>query len=152
MAGRHLDDIVMSNLNGFDDSNGFTAQKTAAEEWQDLDTFIVALGENIDGSGQYFSIQAKMSDYDAQEVALGLDTYSLSNERGASIHGGVLEYRLTSDELVVEFDERTADTLGVARRYQIRLAIDDAAKESLRSGLQRVFRTARLDTRPKSIN
>jgi hypothetical protein len=128
--------------------DGFTAQRVAAEEWPETDTFIVAFGENADGSGQYLAFQTRLAAYDDQDVAQGMDTYCLVNDMGACVYGGVAAYRFTRRALSLQLDERASKMLGVGRRYIVGLHTDADEWEAVRAGLERVFDRARPGTTP----
>src|SRR5262245_1444167 len=99
---------------------------------------VVALSEEHDGTGRALLLQLALA-FDAQDVALGMDTYCLSNEEGAAVYGGVRGCTLTGDVLTLQLTPETAATLAMASPCHLHLRADPSAMRQLREGLRRVL-------------
>jgi hypothetical protein len=113
----------------------FTAHAVAAEELRELYAFVVVLAEDPDGSGPRLELQKALS-FDEQDRMLGLDTYCLCTEAGATCYGGVKAWTIGPDALEIRLDADAAETLGTPG-----FAIDFPPEEfaALRDGLTRVL-------------
>lgn len=114
----------------------FKAKAVAALELPDLDMFAVVLAEEPDGSGSRLEIQKALS-FDEQDRRLGLDTYCLCTEEGATHYGGVTSWILTGDSLEVRLDAKAAKTLGVEDGFVVNFAAESLP--GLRDGLRRIL-------------
>jgi Immunity protein 10 len=116
----------------------FTIRCVAVADDDDLNTFVVGLAEDADGSGWGLVFQIAHS-FDEQDRMLGEDTYCISTTWGATVYGGLTSCVLQDDELVLEFDSEGADTLGISEECHLQLQVDRDAILQLRQGLSRVF-------------
>jgi hypothetical protein len=114
----------------------FKAKAVAPVELPDLNTFAVVLAEEPDGSGARLEIQKSLS-FDEQDRRLGLDTYCLCTEEGATYYGGVTSWTLTQDSLEVRLDAQAAKALGVQGGFVVNFATENLP--ILKEGLQKVL-------------
>jgi hypothetical protein len=102
---------------------------------QDGGVLVVALSEDDKGSGRVLVFQravaAELIDEDDP------DTYSMSDEMGTTVYGGVQAIQLDAGALLVEFDAAAA--LFGLERLRIGLAIGRADVRALEAGLRMVF-------------
>jgi hypothetical protein len=114
----------------------FKAKEVAAVELSDLNTFAVVLAEGPDGNGSRLEIQRALS-FDGQDRQLGLDTYCLCTEDGATHYGGVTSWTLNQSVLEVRLDTKAATALGVEGGFVVDFPPERLP--TLKDGLERVF-------------
>jgi hypothetical protein len=119
----------------------FKAAAVAATELADLNAFVVVFAENADGSGERLEVSRALVE-DEQSRALGLDTYCLSTEAGATCYGGVASWSLSAGTLEILLDATAAETLGVEGGLRIELNVGREAQEAAKAGLTRVLEGA----------
>ncbi|HTN88573.1 MAG TPA: Imm10 family immunity protein, partial [Sorangium sp.] len=98
--------------------------------------FVVILAEYPDGSGARLEIQKPLSS-DEQDRRLGLDTYCLCTEDGATHYGGVTSWALTQSSLEILLDAKAADALGVEGGFVVDFSPE--SRTALKDGLDRVL-------------
>jgi len=118
--------------------SSFVATAGAAEEFEDLETFVVVLAETLGGDGARLEIQRGLT-VDAQDEALGMDTYCLCTQSGATHYGGVQSWRLSDGFLRISLDDAAASKLGVDREVTIELRLSDQAVHAVTTGIERVL-------------
>jgi Immunity protein 10 len=113
----------------------FTARAVAAEELRDINTFVVVLAENHDGSGARLELQKALR-LDERDRKLEMDTYCLCTQEGATFYGGIESWKLMSDLLEINLNTRATEVLGV-----LGFAISFSAKDfaMLENGLAKVL-------------
>jgi hypothetical protein len=116
----------------------FEAFVCAVQEMEDADTFLITLADRADFPTHYIELQRSIGDYDEQDIDLGMDTYCIVTDSGATSYGGVVSCTMTDDSLDLEFSKEAEAKLGV-KGYKIILALSTADKALLRSGLRRLF-------------
>jgi hypothetical protein len=84
---------------------------------------VVVLAENPDGSGARLELQKALS-LDEQDRKLGMDTYCLCTDEGATFYGGIKSWKLMPDLLEINLNMQAAEALGVQG-----FAISFSAKE-----------------------
>jgi hypothetical protein len=114
----------------------FRAKVVAAAELPDLNTFAVVLAEDGDGSGLRLEIQKALS-FDEQDRRLGLDTYCLCTEAGATYYGGVTSWTLTEGSLELRLDEKAAEVLGVEGGFVVNFAPERLP--AIKEGVERIL-------------
>ena len=72
-----------------------------------------------------------------QDSLLGMDTYALSTQDGATVYGGVESAKLTETSLELRLRAEAAAALGLSRNLLLRFA-DESSAEDARAGLRRV--------------
>lgn len=107
-------------------------------ELDDEATFVVALAERADGTGQILTFQRSLV-LDEQDTALDMDTYCLSDDACACAYGGVPSCILARNVLTLRLDEATAAILSMASSCHFYLHTDPALIAQLRDGLRRIF-------------
>ena len=116
----------------------FLAKRVAAEELTDLESFVVGFAQGIDGSGTCLTFQRGIGSLDDGR-------YSVSNELGATVYGGVAAYTLERNSLIVRLNERGADDLGIPPTVIIDFSVDEPTWQAVSHGLRQV-----LGSRPDS--
>jgi hypothetical protein len=74
---------------------------------------------------------------DEQDAFLGIDTYCISTQDGATFYGGVESVKLDGTSLELRFVAEAAAALGIARDLLLILA-DRADADAARAGLRRL--------------
>ena len=116
----------------------FEARAVAAVELVDLNTFVIVLAEDADGSGQTLELQLAL-DFDDQDEARGEGTYCLVVDGSRTHYGGVGGYELSGDALTISLDEHAQAQLEVDSGFHIRIAVDPSSLEALRAGVVRIL-------------
>lgn len=99
---------------------------------------VVALSEEQDGTGRVLLFQRALA-FDEQDVAMGMDTYCLSDEEGTAVYGGVTSCILAQDVLTLRLAPEAAATLAMGSPCRLHLHVDPSAIGQLREGLRRVL-------------
>jgi hypothetical protein len=115
----------------------FDVRAVFVGEVEDVDTFMVALGDDEHESREWIELQRALFE-DEQDEALGLDTYCLVRSGGPTVYGGVESCVLTQHSLHLRFDDESTKVLGT-QSYALSLHLTDAAHGELSRGLKRVF-------------
>ena len=115
----------------------FTARTVTAEALEDLGTFIVCAAENTDGSGQRLELQRALA-FDDEDRRLGIDTYCISTDAGATCFGGITNWAVTRDIWIIDFDARASAVLN-ASGYRVRVELSDEKAREILKGFQRVL-------------
>jgi len=131
-------------------SSSLTARRLAVETMADVNTFVVAFAEESDGSGRHLMLQRALS-FDAQDAALGQDSYCIVNDLGACVYGGVTAWRLNEGTVVIQLERTAADALGLTLSYAIHLESSDVTPEEVANGLERVFGCSSSLNPPASV-
>jgi hypothetical protein len=116
----------------------FKAKAVAAVELPDINTFAVVLAEDPSGDGKRLELHKALSVND-QQISLGFDTYSISNELGATEYGGVIAWTLEANSLRVQLDADTAKVLGVDDEILVEFSISSDELQALERGLEFVL-------------
>lgn len=85
---------------------------------EDLEVELLVMAEQADGSGRRLELQRPMTTT-ADDTRLGIDTYCLVNETGATYYGGVDAWSVDNDVLCLKLSAAAADTLGITDGYVI---------------------------------
>jgi Immunity protein 10 len=116
----------------------FTVRRVEVTEDTEDNLFFVGLSENHDNTGRMLIFQLGLS-FDDQDVALGMDTYCLTNALGASVYGGVMRCALVDDLLTLQLAPEAAELFNDLDTLLLRLELDGDSVEQLRQGLRRVL-------------
>ncbi len=117
---------------------GFDVKNAAVEDVVEDNTLVVGLSQDQEGCGQTLLFQVAHS-FDEQDRALGMDTYAVSNEAGATVYGGVTSCILEGDILTVRFHPEAAATLEMDEECRYRLLVGRSSIVRLAEGLRRVL-------------
>jgi hypothetical protein len=118
----------------------FFAKAVAAEHLDDIETYVIVLAEEVDGSGARVELQ--LADwFDEQDETYGMDTYCVCTEDGATKYGGILGWTLGETFLELRLDEKAAAVFGVEGGF--RVEFDAKFHERLERGLSIVLRATR---------
>jgi hypothetical protein len=115
----------------------FVVERVIVTDQDDLDAFVIAL-HGAHGTGEYLELE-RAHGFDAQDVAMGMDTYCTVTDSGACAYGGIVACVLGDASLVLEYSEAAATTLGVSARVELPLRLADGDLGKLRAGLRRMF-------------
>lgn len=121
---------------------GFDVRAVAEEELSMDGCLVVGLAEEKDGGGRSLLFQRWLGGDlagDRQDRLLGMDTYCISNESGATVYGGVSSWGLEGDVLVLCLSTESAEALRLGRECRFRLLVDRQSIARLVEGLSRVL-------------
>ena len=113
-------------------------RKIEAQEMPDLNSYVVVLAERDDGSGARIELQRAL-EFDEQDIRLGMDTYSIGTESGATCYGGIESHALGGGELIIELDRKASETLGIGPKILCKLMVNADEVAALHAGLDRVL-------------
>jgi hypothetical protein len=114
--------------------SSFTATAGAAE--MVYDTFLVVLAETTDGDTR-IEFQRGLA-FDAQDVALEMDTYCLCTERGTH-YGGVRTWNISDGRLRMSLEEAAAKALQLSTDVTIALQMPSETIDIVAAGIERVL-------------
>jgi hypothetical protein len=115
----------------------FYAKAVFVGEVEDEFLFMVALGEEDDGLGNYFMVQLA-DDFDEQDSELGMDTYCVVGPGQATYYGGVVAWDCSQGSLRVSLSPEAAQELGFPSELSICFPASET--ERVREGMQTVLR------------
>lgn len=98
------------------ESADLTIAAAAAVELEDVETFCVAMATDQYGEQFGLSFEVPISgEYDEQDRRLGMDTYSISDQLGRTIYGGILaiEADAGTSVLTLHLSEEATNTLHI---------------------------------------
>lgn len=99
----------------------------AAVELADVETFCVTMATDEYGEKFGLSFQVPLSgEYDDQDRHLEMNTYSISDNLGRTIYGGILAWsaNATTSVLTVTFAQSVIDDLNVAAALRFHLPLE----------------------------
>lgn len=105
---------------------------------EDLEVELLVLAEQADGSGRRLELQRPLTTT-ADDTRLGIDTYCLVNETGATYYGGVDAWSVDNDVLYLELSAAAANTLGITDGYVIRLVNGRESARDVSQGLKAIL-------------
>ncbi|MFF4583615.1 Imm10 family immunity protein [Streptomyces sp. NPDC001373] len=92
------------------------------EDYEDEEALEVGLnGIDDTGAQRSFSIQRSTYEPDEQEVQSGMDSYSVSNERGLTVYGCLRRVQLNGAMLDLEFAAEDAEILDISTVVEVDL-------------------------------
>jgi hypothetical protein len=98
----------------------------------------VLVSEFAEGEGRRIELIHGTDQPDPQEVALGLDTYSLSDERGATKHGALAGWQYSGNKLLLALTAEAARIFGV-ERYELTLDTTAEKQALITRGLSSIL-------------
>ena len=107
---------------------------TVGTDYEEDGVFIVGFADEDSLGALVFS---QSDTVDEQASLLGMDSYSVSTDSGATFYGGVESARVDGTELTLRFTPEAAETLGLPRELLFRFE-DQAAVKVAGDGLRRV--------------
>lgn len=117
----------------------FDAEAVAFERDEDFGVAVLVLAEHQHASGRRVELQRALVVTD-EDRRLGMDTYSLAAESGATHYGGVESSTFSDGVLERRLDPDAAQALGVEGGFRIRLADPERSVEAVTYGLRDVLR------------
>lgn len=118
---------------GSDNSRtSFAAQSVGILEPNDCDGTLVLVLEEGEAPGHRLEIQRAL-EFDQQDINLGMDTYCLVTESGATHYGGIQDWVVNVNQVDIELDLVACQQLGTSGfLIDIEPAKIDAVKHALR--------------------
>jgi Immunity protein 10 len=117
----------------------FRAELVAAEEMPDLNSYALVMAEGDTESSARLELSIGLSS-DTQDIALGMDTYSLCIETGACYYGGIRAWSIEHDCLEVILDNEACRVLDVKEGFRVTLS--DQHIPLVRAAMQRILKHA----------
>lgn len=110
----------------------FEVAKAAGATLEDHGCFVLVLSELEDGTGRRLEVQRAFT-FDSQDEELGMDTYCLCNEDGATHYGGVIEWMVVEGVLQLALDQEGSAVLDAEGGYRLKLPASsvDLVRETL---------------------
>ncbi|WDZ84086.1 Imm10 family immunity protein [Micromonospora cathayae] len=107
----------------------------------------------VDDAGVHRSLSVQRSTYepDDQEVRSGMDSYSVSTERGLTVYGCLRRVELTASRLTLELVDEDADALGVATPIQVALTESGVERVTLSEKLREILEWGAHEKRPELV-
>jgi hypothetical protein len=120
-------------------AHDFAVRRVAVDFLPDEEIYVVALSEYLDGEGRSLVIQRATS-FDEQERRLGLDSYSLSDELGATMFGAIDRCILSGNSLTLGLRPEAAETFVTSNgELRLQLLVDPNEVSLLAKGLRHVL-------------
>ncbi|GLZ35406.1 hypothetical protein Lesp02_75930 [Lentzea sp. NBRC 105346] len=113
----------------------------------DDDIYTVGVAELPDGGGRQLLFMTSEDDVD--DADQGMDTYCITDERGACVYGGVRRADLSGNVLRLELTDQAARDLQVDPVVELVLELEPVRREALRAALPRVLSFGRQAFRPE---
>lgn len=116
----------------------FDARAIAFLRDEDLEADVLALAEQEDGSGRRVELQRALvvTDEDRQ---LGMDTYCLVVETGATHYGGIEACTLDDGVLELRLSPEATEDLGVDGGFRVRVGDEPGAVQAVTDGLRAIL-------------
>jgi hypothetical protein len=116
----------------------FDAYAAAFLRDEDLEAEVLVIAEHEDGSGHRVELQRAFV-FTAEDRRLGMDTYCIVDETGATHYGGVDSWSLEDGLLEIRLSPETAQDLGIDGGYCIRLVGAQSTVDVVKEGLPAVL-------------
>ncbi|MFI9358586.1 Imm10 family immunity protein [Streptomyces lydicus] len=120
------------------------------EENEPDECFTVGMAEGEEG--RQLIIQTALYEPDDQDTQMGLDSYCVMDENGATYYGGIEAAQLTGTTLTLTFTEEATRELGLPSRtltLHLNASPDDVA--TLTTGLRRALTYGNPEKHPHRI-
>jgi Immunity protein 10 len=118
----------------------FTVTYVTDETLSDIATRVLGITEDpIDPSAKSFLFERSTEKPTPDERQLGMDDYAISTHQGVSEYAPLASYELTRETLILSFTEEGSDSLGIARRVVLMLALNDHDWGILDVGLRAII-------------
>ncbi len=117
----------------------FDVREIGVEDPSEDDVLIVGLAEHRGGAdGRHLIFELALWS-DEQDRDLGMDTYCLITETGATHYGGVTSCVLEGNMLNIALDADAATSLGIQAECELRLLVASQDIALLAEGLRKVL-------------
>ncbi|MFD6751895.1 Imm10 family immunity protein [Micromonospora gifhornensis] len=126
----------------------FIARDAGVEENEEDDFLDVWMAEGGDPSGNGFSFQCALHEVDQDEVDMGLDSYCVATQNGATVYGPVRAAEFDENVLILTFAPDDADLLRTSERVEIVLAVGANQLAAIKHALRRVLSWGRSSSVP----
>lgn len=133
-----------------------TIASVTAQEIPDDGIFVLALAQYEDSTaqdGHYLIFQIPLDDPSEDDRAMGMDTYCMVRDDGATCYGGLRYVEVASQYLSMYFDPQAASELGLdGTEVQFTLQLpDDHQPDALFSALKRILHYGDPSHRPTLV-
>ena len=105
----------------------------------DDDFMDVWLSERPDGTGRSLSFQRTLHEVEQDDVDMGMDSYCVSADSGASVYGALLAVRRDGRVVTFSFVPEDAQLLRVDETVEVEIDVDDLMLETVMDGLRKVL-------------
>ena len=102
------------------------------------DAFVVALAEQPGGRGRTLIFQKSTN----PRLPAFRRPYSLSDDMGNTVYGGVVDYELRDADLWLQFNDEVTRTLGWPAQLDVELRVPAQSVEDVKAALSRLLRPA----------
>ncbi|MFB9991460.1 Imm10 family immunity protein [Deinococcus oregonensis] len=119
----------------------FIARGVAVGEFEEFETYLVALRDDPQDPQDEFQIQHSLFQ-DEQDEELGMDTYCIVLSGGTTHYGGITSCILRHHVLEIELNDQARAMLEI-ERIRVELQLDAARLAVLRDGLNHVLKDDR---------
>ena len=102
---------------------------------QNDDVFVVGLAQESDGVGAALLFQIPVD----ADLIEDTDTYCTTDDRHATVYGGVRSVTIDGAELHLGWSLEAAEVLGSGETTSLELMVPGSQVQALRAGLRRVF-------------
>ena len=119
-----------------------TKVRTAKAVETEFGSLVVGIAVGRDGAGQSLLWSIELGDP-------ARDGYTITSDTGASVIGGVRDFRFRGNRLRVSFDHRAATTLGVHDELNLRFDVSPTDLSEAKAGFRRIFVLS--DDRPATV-
>ncbi len=127
----------------------FVARAAAVDEEPDYEYLSAGISENADGTGFVLIFQCGLDEPDAQDIALGMDSYCVITADEGTDYGCLTEVALADKVLRVVVRPEALHHLGLDdTEIEATLDVDDESIDRLRDGLRLVLNYGRGSARP----
>jgi hypothetical protein len=113
-------------------------QLLTIEDLSEDGTLTIGFSEEPDGGGRVLILMRAKS-FDQKDVALGMDTYCLTDETGRTVYGGVVRHELSRDTLRLVLEPEAARKLGLPTEVSLRLQLDPETRGRVEKALRQMF-------------
>ena len=117
----------------------YVATSVGIEDSMDDDFMDVWLSERPDGTGRSLSFQRTLHEVEQDDVDMGMDSYCVSADSGASVYGALLAVRRDGRVVTFSFVPEDAQLLRVDETVEVEIDVDDLMLETVMDGLRKVL-------------
>lgn len=102
-----------------------TARSVEAAEMAELESLVLSIAENQDGSGWKLIFMRPSRPTD-QDLALNQATYAITSHEGVTVYGGVVDWSRSGATFRFVMTAEAASVLGLDEQFVL-ITVDDAA-------------------------
>jgi hypothetical protein len=109
-----------------------------AQEFPDLESFVVSLAQYRDGDGWSISIQLPIN-VSSQDISLGQDTYAISTSDGITHYGGITSWSYSDGQIVLRLTEDAAAETALGEEVVLEFSGGREESEVVADGLAHIL-------------